>query len=176
MTAIQDKVRIRDARTAEMEAVLALTLAAYDEFGTTMPAVNWRGLRWTVEKTLKDPGNAEVIVAKLGRELVGSVLLFPGDSDAYGGGKVEGAGMPELRLLAVKPSVRGQGIGTMLMEECIRRARESGAAALGLHTGDSMVVALPMYERRGFVRTLEFDFDVPGGELVKAYRLDLTTE
>ena len=47
---------------------------------------------------------------------------------------------------------RGRGIGTLLMEECILRARRSGATALGLHTGDSMVVALPMYERRGFVR------------------------
>lgn len=175
MTAEADTVVIRDARPDEMDVVLALTLAAYDEFGTTMPSINWRGLSQNIVRTLNDPGQAEVIVAELGVELVGSVLLFPGDNDAYGG-KVEGAGMPELRLLAVKPSARGKGIGTMLMEECIRRARRSGATALGLHTGDSMVVALPMYERRGFVRTPEFDFDVPDGELVKAYRLDLTME
>lgn len=168
-----NEVHIRDVRDGEMEAVLALTLAAYDEFGTRMPAVNWLGLSWTVERTLTDPGEADVIVAEVDNELVGSVLLFPGDS-AYGFGKVEGAGLPQLRLLAVKPSARGKGIGTMLMEECIRRARRLGATALGLHTGDSMVVALPMYERRGFVRTPEFDFDVPDGELVKAYRLDLT--
>ncbi len=176
MTSIKDKVRIRDAETAEMDAILELTLAAYNEFGTTMPAINWRGLRHTVVKTLNDPGNAEVIVAEADNELVGSVLLFPGNSDAYGSGKIEGADLPELRLLAVKPNARGKGIGTMLMEECIRRARAAGAAALGLHTGDSMVVALPMYERRGFIRTPEFDFDVPNGELVKAYRLDLTKE
>jgi hypothetical protein len=39
-----------------------------------------------------------------------------------------------------------------------------------------MIVALPIDERRGFVQAAEFDFDVPDGELVKAYRLDLTTE
>lgn len=176
MTALSDKARIRDAQVDEMDAILELTLAAYDEFGTTMPAVNWRGLRQTIVNTLKAPGEADVIVAEMGNEIVGSVLLFPGDSDAYGSGRVEGVGLPELRLLAVKPSARGQGIGTILMEECIHRARSSGAAALGLHTGDSMVVALPMYERRGFVRTPALDFDVPEGELVKAYRLDLTTE
>lgn len=176
MTTTEDKVRIRDARGEEMKAILALTLAAYDEFDTPMTAVNWRMLKPAIVKTLSNPLKAEVIVAEMGTELVGSVLLFPGDSDAYGGGKGGEAGMPELRLLAVKSSARGQGIGKMLMEECILRARRSGATALGLHTADSMVVALPMYERRGFVRTPEFDFDVPGGELVKAYRLDLTKE
>ena len=170
----QDEIRIRDAQGEEMDAILNLTLAAYDEFGTTMPAVNWRGLKRTIVKTLSDPGSAEVIVAELGNELVGSVLLFPPASDAYGG--QDGQDWPELRLLSVKPDARGQGIGTLLMEECILRARRSGANVLGLHTGDSMVVALPMYERRGFVRTPAFDFDVPEGELVKAYRLDLTKE
>jgi GNAT superfamily N-acetyltransferase len=111
----------------------------------------------------------------LGTELVGSVLLFPGESDAYGGLAAE-ANWPELRLLAVKPRTRGRGIGKLLMEECILRARRSGATALGLHTGDSMDVALPMYERRGFVRIPALDFEVDGGELVKAYRLDLTTD
>ncbi len=171
----KESIHIRNAQANEMNAILDLTLAAYDELATNMPAANWRGLKATIIKTLRQPGNAEVIVAEMGTELVGSVLLFPGDSDAYGGQAVV-ANWPELRLLAVNPSVRGRGIGTLLMEECILRAQRSGATALGLHTGDSMVVALPMYERRGFVRIPALDFDVDGGELVKAYRLDLTTD
>lgn len=173
MTQTKDMVHIRDAQSNEMEAILDLTLAAYDQFGTTMPAVNWRGLSHTLKKTLRQPGKADVIVAELHAELVGSVLLFPPESNAYGD-RVEKGSWPELRLLAVKPEARGKGIGTMLMEECILRARQAGATALGLHTGDSMTVALPMYERRGFVRVPALDFGVDGGELVKAYRLDLT--
>ena len=170
----EDAVRIRDAHDDELETIRDLTLEAYAEFATRMPAVNWRGLKATVIKTLSEPGNAEVIVAELQSELVGSVLLFPADSDAYGRQDAE-ATWPELRLLAVIPGARGQGIGKLLMEECISRARQAGATALGLHTGDSMVVALPMYERRGFVRVPALDFDVADGELVKAYRLDLET-
>ncbi len=171
----EGSIRIRNAQTDEMNAIRDLTLAAYAEFATSMPAVNWRGLKATIVKTLSQPGKADVIVAELGTELVGSVLLFPGESDAYVGQAAE-ANWPELRLLAVKSRARGRGIGKLLMEECILRARRSGATALGLHTGDSMVVALPMYERRGFVRIPALDFDVDGGELVKAYRLDLTTD
>ena len=168
-------IRIRNAQADEMNAIRDLTLAAYAEFATSLPVVNWRGLKATIIKTLSQPGEADVIVAELDTELVGSVLLFPGESDAYGGQATK-ANWPELRLLAVKPGARGRGIGKMLMEECILRARRSGATALGLHTGDSMVVALPMYERRGFVRIPALDFDVDGGELVKAYRLDLSTD
>jgi len=169
----KDTIRIRNAQTAEMAAILELTLAAYDELATNMPAVNWRGLSATIVKTLGQPGNAEVIVAELGNELVGSVLLFPGESAAYGDW-VERANFPELRLLAVKPSAQRRGIGNLLINECIQRARQAGATALGLHTSDSMSVALPMYVRRGFVRVPELDFDVEGGEVVKAFRLDLT--
>ena len=175
MTQTNNMIHIRNAEPNEMATILDLTLTAYDEFATTMPAVNWRGLSHTVKKTLRQPGQAEVIVAELEAELVGSVLLFPAESKAYGDW-VEQASWPQLRLLAVKPEARGKGIGTMLMEECIHRAREAGATALGLHTGDSMIVALPMYERRGFVRVPALDFDVDGGELVKAYRLDLTSD
>lgn len=168
----EDTVLIRDAHVDELDAIRELTLEAYAEFATSMPAVNWRGLKATVIRTLSQPGNAEVIVAELNNKLVGSVLLFPADSDAYGRQDAEPT-WPELRLLAVIPTARGQGIGKLLMEECISRARQAGATALGLHTGDSMIVALPMYERRGFVRIPALDFDVAKGELVKAYRLDL---
>jgi GNAT superfamily N-acetyltransferase len=175
LKATQETIRIRTAQSDELDAIRDLTLAAYAEFAGSMPAVNWRGLSRTILKTLSDPGSAEVIVAELGGELVGSVLLFPAKSDAYGDW-VERASWPELRLLAVKPSARGQGIGALLTNECILRARQAGAAALGLHTSESMVVALPMYERRGFVHIPELDFNVDGGEVVKAYRLDLAAD
>jgi GNAT superfamily N-acetyltransferase len=80
---------------------------------------------------------------------------------------------PEVRLLAVAPEARGQGIGTALMKECIRRARRLGAACLNLHTTDMMQVAMRMYERMGFVRAPELDFHPDPSITVKAYRLEL---
>jgi ribosomal protein S18 acetylase RimI-like enzyme len=77
-----------------------------------------------------------------------------------------------VRLLAVAPEARGQGIGTALMKECIRRARQGGAACLNLHTTDMMQVAIRMYERMGFVRAPELDFHPDPNVTVKAYRLE----
>lgn len=75
--------------------------------------------------------------------------------------------------MAVAPSARGQGIGTALLQECVRRARRSGATTLGLHTHDAMQAAVRLYERAGFVRAPELDFQPPAGVLVKGYRLRL---
>jgi ribosomal protein S18 acetylase RimI-like enzyme len=59
------------------------------------------------------------------------------------------------------------------MEECIRRARAAGAAALTLHTTDMMRVAMGLYERMGFERATDLDF-APAPEItVKGYRLAL---
>ena len=80
---------------------------------------------------------------------------------------------PEVRLLAVAPSSRGQGIGAALMEECVRRARASGASVLALHTTDMMQSALRLYERMGFVRSPELDLHPAPDLTVKGYRLNL---
>jgi ribosomal protein S18 acetylase RimI-like enzyme len=59
------------------------------------------------------------------------------------------------------------------MEECLRRARATDAPFLQLHTMDAMRVARTMYERMGFVRAPQLDFE-PIGELeVYGYTLDL---
>ena len=99
-------------------------------------------------------------------------MLYPPRADAYGGAAGP-ASWPELRLLAVAPEARGQGIGEALVNECVRRARRMGATELGLHTSRSMEVAMRMYRRLGFVRAPEHDFQPEGAELVEGYRLPL---
>lgn len=166
-------IELRDARPGDDEAVRALTLAAYDEYATIMAPGAWAGLSRVVQQTLDRPDPAALrIVAEQNGVLLGSVLLYPPASDAYGGltGSVE---WPEVRLLAVDPRARGLGVGKALMHECVRRARAIGAAALGLHTSASLCVAIGMYERMGFERVPEHDFQPPGAELVTAYRLRL---
>ena len=80
---------------------------------------------------------------------------------------------PEVRLLAVAPEARGQGIGTALMKECIRRVRRLGISCLNLHTTDMMKVAMRMYEKMGFVRAPELDFHPAPSVTVKAFRLEI---
>ncbi|HYW12872.1 MAG TPA: GNAT family N-acetyltransferase [Longimicrobium sp.] len=166
-------VRLRDARPEDRPALAGVTLQAYGEYADTMEPEAWAGLEGAVRAALAlDDAGVQRIIAERNGEIVGSVMLYPPRADAYGD-LVDAASWPELRLLAVAPSMRGHGVGKALVMECVRRARESGATALGLHTSRSMRVALGMYERMGFVRAPAHDFQPPGGEHVTAYRLPL---
>jgi len=166
------RLLVRDARDAERDAIRTLTLAAYAEYAGLMPAPVWAAYRRQLLATLDAQGPVERIVAARAGAIMGSVLLFPPATNAYANATVS-VDCPEVRLLAVLPEARGQGIGAALMEECARRARRAGAAALGLHTTDIMRAAVRMYERLGYVRTPELDFVPAPGVLVKGYRLDL---
>ncbi len=102
-------------------------------------------------------------------------MLFPAAVNVYGSLAAQSA-VPEVRLLAVAPGIRGQGIGRALVEACIARARQSGASEIGLHTSDTMQSAKQLYERMGFVRVPADDFFPNGAELVMAYRLRLASQ
>ena len=162
---------IRDARVDERDAVRDLTVRAYSVYATVMEPAAWAGLDRAVRQALESE-TAERIVADDHGTLIGSVMLFPADTASYG----EFTGSlpaPELRLLAVPTTAQGRGVGRALVEECIRRARASGVAAIGLHTSKSMATARDLYRRMGFERAPETDFFPPGAEHVEGYRLRL---
>ena len=172
MMADHTSLVVRTMRAGESDAVRDVTLAAYEEYAAITPGQFWTGYRRHLLATLDTEGAVDRIVAERQGVIVGSVLLFPPAANAYAGAS-GGSKWPEVRLLAVLPSARGQGVGTALMAECVQRARHAGAAALGLHTTDVMRAAVRMYERMGFARMPNLDFSPAQGVLVKGYRLDL---
>jgi predicted N-acetyltransferase YhbS len=164
---------IRTAHDDDRAAIQDVTLAAYQEYASVMSA-HWEDYRQGILATLAEVKPAEQIVAEQDGAVVGTVLLYPaGTVFTTPGGASVTLASPEVRLLAVAPAARGQGIGAALIRECMQRARQSGAAALTLHTTDIMQVAMSMYERMGFVRAPELDFHPGPGITVKGYRFDL---
>ncbi|HTI62407.1 MAG TPA: GNAT family N-acetyltransferase [Gemmatimonadaceae bacterium] len=163
---------IRDARPDDRAAVRELTLRAYAEFEAIMDPVSWTELDGAIRGALASNAPADCIVADAGGTIVGSVMLYPAKADAYGD-RARAVDCPEVRLVAVAPEARGRGVARALMEECIRRARAWGSAALGLHTSRSMRGAMALYSGMGFRRTPDTDFQPPGAELVEGYRLTL---
>jgi predicted N-acetyltransferase YhbS len=164
------ELHMRDARADDREAIRDVTLSAYQAYAALMQA-HWEGYRQGILATLAHVKPAEQIVAEQDDTIVGTVLLFPAGIvlTTPNGTSVTLTG-PEVRLLAVAPATRGHGIGAALVRECMRRARQSGGAALTLHTTDMMQVAMSMYERMGFVRAPELDFHPAPAMTIKGYR------
>ena len=169
-------MRIRDAGSSDQDAVVEVTLAAYGQYAAVVPE-HWEGYRQNIVATLAAAKPGTLIVAEEDAGLVGSVLLYPaGGEFAVPGGQTVTLKEPEVRLLAVAPAARGRGVGAALMHECIRRARESRAPTITLHTMDMMQAAMRMYERLGFQRAPELDIEVAPGVTIKGFRLVLEAE
>ena len=80
-------------------------------------------------------------VAESGAAVVGSVAL-----------KDLGSGHLELKTMRVSPSVRRQGVGRLLLDHALARARRSGATRVSLETGMAPVFdpARSLYSAAGF--------------------------
>ena len=167
------ELQMRDARPNDRDAIEAVTLSAYQEYAALLPA-RWEGYRQNILATLADVQPAAQIVADQESHIVGTVLLYPAETViANPGGVPVTLTWPEVRLLAVAPTARGQGVGAALMQECVRRARQSGARVLTLHTADIMEAAMRLYARMGFQRAPDLDFQPAPGVTIKGYRLSL---
>ncbi|MBU9713968.1 GNAT family N-acetyltransferase [Evansella tamaricis] len=164
---------IRNAEKHEMEFLRQQRIEAYTSHRDSIPDDHWKGLKKAISSDADQQTGVDLIVAEVGGDLLGSVALFPPQSDAYEG-NVEELEYPEIRMLAVAPEAQGKGIASRLIEECINRTKDKGYTAIGLHTGEFMKDAMRLYERFGFKRMPKYDF-VPAndGIVVKAYRLIL---
>ena len=161
---------VRDARAGELDQVAQLMLDAYQEYQAHFPPDTWERYSANIMDVRSRLEFSELIVAEQSGAVAGAVTLYPNLVSAEQGWP---AGWAGVRLLAVHPDARGQGIGRVLMDECLLRSRRRRSAAVGLHTSEIMRVARGLYERMGFVRVPEFDFRTGSNWIVMAYRLDL---
>ena len=163
-------VVIRDAEQREVDEVGTVVVSAYQEYAALMPLDVWAMYSENIRDVRSRLKESDLIVARQGGRIAGAVTFYPKHK------KREAVWPPDwtgIRLVAVRPESRGQGIGRLLVEECIRRSREQAAAAVGLHTTSFMSVAAAMYERIGFVRVPEYDFHPRPGMTVTAHKLVL---
>lgn len=80
-------------------------------------------------------------IAERNGKILGSVFVIPFERSAE---------TAQLRMLYVEPDARGQGIGTVLVKQAVRFARESGYRRMRLWTQESLNSARRIYAAEGF--------------------------
>lgn len=159
-------VSIREARPEDLDRAEALVREAYAEFRPEFTEEIWQKWLDNVSRAVHSPEGV-LLLAEVAGELAGVVKFYP-DARQSGLGKWP-AGAASMRVLAVAPRFRGQGVGSLLVKEVLRRARALGIGTIYLYTGEFMHAARRLYEGLGFVRAPEFE-QTPGP---LAYRLEL---
>ena len=147
---------VRPAAPIDHGAIRAVVIAAYGQYaGLMAPAV--------FSAYLADLLDLETH-ARHGRLLVVEADQWVCAFGAwYPDASVQGVGLPAAwasgRALAVHPAARGNGAARALLAAGERLAREAGAPVLVFHTVSFMTGAIALYDRLGYCRAPEFDFD-----------------
>lgn len=92
-----------------------------------------------------DPVDGIVIVAEVEGALIGMAVGGPAP--------VAARGLAAVGEMWVAPEVRGQGVGTRLLDAVGDWARTAGYGAIGLGVTSSNVTAIALYERHGYIDT-----------------------
>jgi GNAT superfamily N-acetyltransferase len=160
---VDERVTIRDAAAGEEAEVVAVVRAAYREFRHLFPPGAIEQLEKDVAVLAGGTPHTDLILAECDGSLAGAVWYYPDGSGYHERWPV---GWAAFRLLSVLPSARGLGIGRALVEECVRRARASGCAAIGMHTVAFMEDARRLYQRLGFPVVAELGATYAGLEVI----------
>ena len=146
-------IEVRPVRPVEYETVGRVTVAAYE----SLPGEIVGGYDRVLADVASRVDAAVVLVAVDGNDLLGTVTYVPDASSPLAEDLRDGeAG---IRMLGVDPAAQGRGVGRALVQACVERARADGRRGLFLSSTPVMAAAHRLYERAGFVRTPERDWD-----------------
>ncbi|MCP3821520.1 GNAT family N-acetyltransferase [Streptomyces sp. A3M-1-3] len=163
-------ITIRQARAEEYKQLGEITAQAYLgdgllDFGEDDDYLH------VLRDVARRAVGAEVLVAVHDGELLGGVTFAPPGS-AWA--DIARDGEAEFRMLAVAREGRGRGAGEALVRACIERARAlHGVERLVLSTQPTMLDAHRIYERLGFTRAPQRDWEPIPGLPLFAYELEL---
>ena len=167
---------IRNAMPHEFEQTGQLMVDAYlalEGFPGPDEEPHYYRMLANVGALTEKPGVELIVCVSADGAIAGAVVYFE-DMTHYGSGadvsgETDAAGF---RLLAVSEHARGNGIGKMLVTECIHRAAARKRHQVIIHSTMFMKVAWAMYERMGFKHAPELDFTT-GRVKVWGFRLGL---
>ncbi|HKC34519.1 MAG TPA: GNAT family N-acetyltransferase [Chitinophagaceae bacterium] len=165
---------IRNARPSEFEEIGKLMTHVYSQlegFPKESEQPAYYKMLSNIGDLTKRP-ETELLVAVPSDDRIAGAVVYFSDMKFYGSGGIatKEQNAAGFRLLAVDPLTRGQGIGKLLVNECIRKTKDKKLYQVIIHTTMAMQTAWRMYENIGFKRSEDLDF-MQGKLSVYGFRL-----
>jgi ribosomal protein S18 acetylase RimI-like enzyme len=148
---------VRRAAPADHVTIRAIVTAAYGQYASLIPPVMFSRYLADLLDLDKHASHGPLLVVEADGQVRGFAAFYPQASSQRLGWP---AGWASGRALAVDPATRGHGIARAMAAACERLAHDSGSPVLAFHTASFMTSAIALYERLGYQRAPEFDFDM----------------
>jgi ribosomal protein S18 acetylase RimI-like enzyme len=165
---------VRNAEPYEFSEIRRLMVQVYSQlsgFPTETEQPNYYKMLSNVGDLTNKPGTELLVAVTPENKIAGAVVYF-NDMKHYGSGgtATQEKNSAGFRLLAVNEMFRKQGIGKLLTQACIAKAKHKKLEHMIIHTTMAMQTAWKMYESIGFKRSDDLDF-MQGDLAVFGFRL-----
>jgi GNAT superfamily N-acetyltransferase len=147
----------RDAVPADYPAIREIVIAAYRQYADLIARHIFSPYLADLLDLDTHAHHGRLLVIEADGRIRASAAFYP-NATAQGVGWP--SGWASGRALAVHPDARGHGIARALLATCERLARAAAAPVFAFHTASFMTGAIALYERLGYRRAPEFDFDM----------------
>jgi GNAT superfamily N-acetyltransferase len=173
------KYTIRDAKPSEFEQIGQLMVEVYsqlDGFPKESEQPNYYKMLANIGELTSQP-DTQLLVAVSSEDKIAGALVYFSAMQYYGSAGIatKEQNASGFRLLAVDPLSRKQGIATLLILECIAKAKAKKHSQMIIHSTKAMKTAWKMYEDMGFKRAEDLDF-MQGELAVFGFRLSLISQ
>jgi DNA-binding CsgD family transcriptional regulator/GNAT superfamily N-acetyltransferase len=148
---------VRDAVPAHYPAIRGVVIAAYRQYTPQIAREVFLPYLADLLDLEKHARLGRLLVVEADGHLCTYLALYPDaslQSFAWPPGWAGG------RALAVHPAARGLGAARAVLVTLERLAREAGAPVFAFHTASFITGAITLYERLGYRRAPEFDFNL----------------
>ncbi len=138
------EIFIRDAANKDCASVQNLVFGILREYDLTVETGGTDADLADIEANYTKRGGVFEVIEDAEGNLLGTIGLYPLDAETV-----------ELRKMYFAPKLRGRGVGRLMLERMIEKARALGFKRIYLETASVLKEAVALYEKYGFQPTNE---------------------
>ena len=158
------EITVRHIGEDESAVVASLAVDAFAEYAARMSPDAWSAFAREIASVGSGPSDDEILVAQRDGDVVGTLVLYT----HWEGAQIDAC---NVRMIAVAPAHRGEGIAKALLTDAIDRCRRAGKARVVMAINAEMGPGRSLCERLGFERYSAMDHMPAPGVHVQGYQL-----